>query len=559
MERFWNDNYYDTLRFYENEAVMIVSECTGNTPSKRDQTARIFFDTIKVVKLTFVNQQVAALYATGRTTGLLVDVGDTAIHIVPIKNSEILTEAVTKLNYGGRDVTNYLVKLINQQQPNTINSNGEIDETRVAKETLCKVAPNAATAAAATGQSGSFTLGDGQDVNLNNKQIYVGELLFNPSLNNIADSSLPAGIVESIGSVAAADRATMYNNIVLAGGSSNFPGLVARLQTSIPALAPPSTVFNIIAPANREHLAYTGISQLSTLPQFVNQSVFITKDQFNQNGNTVENLLNGILGMLETLFINQSSTFGQVDLGSISHQLPSLKHLSIRGFGLNLSTLATLKSLVLDITTIDDQINLSSQCQSLKKLVIHYCYDPPSNIIIPPTVEKLKIYKSTWCPILSQVLFPPRLTHLSIIGDPIIEYIKLPETLIKLLYTVRSSRFKIPLGLKKLSLLDPDNLNVLVLETKSLQGGIITQQRKLDYNNNNNNNQQQCDPIYLDMISLEWKKRQNFSILETQSLTGGIISQFESYDDQEQDYYPIYLYFDQFTFEYFEEEEYDEI
>ncbi|EGG17521.1 hypothetical protein DFA_08517 [Cavenderia fasciculata] len=229
MERYWSDCSYNKLRLMPNEALAIISECTGNTPSKRLQKAKYFFDTLKVQKPTFVNQQVAALYATGRNTGVVVDIGGHSIHIVPIKDGYIITNGVETLYYGGRDITNYLFKLINEKQPNSVTTTLQIDDVRVGKEKNCKVAPDSVTAAASNGLSGSITLSNG------NKQIYVGELF------------LPSAIINSVESSVSVHRQSLLNNIVLAGGSSNFPGLAARLKTAITVAYRPGAVFSIIA------------------------------------------------------------------------------------------------------------------------------------------------------------------------------------------------------------------------------------------------------------------------------------------------------------------------
>ncbi|EGG17426.1 hypothetical protein DFA_08421 [Cavenderia fasciculata] len=69
---------------------------------------------------------------------------------------------------------------------------------------------------------------------------------------------------------------------------------------------------------------------------------------------------------------------------------------------------------------------------SIKKLYLNDCKEIfPANItIIPSTVEKITICKSTKESILTQVVFPPSLTHLSIVGS--YEPVQLPDSLVKL-------------------------------------------------------------------------------------------------------------------------------
>jgi len=63
-------------------------------------------------------------------------------------------------------------------------------------------------------------------------------------------------------------RKDLYSNIVVAGGSTLFPGFVARLQKEIEAFAPPTMKVRIIAPPEREYLSWIGGSILASLNTF---------------------------------------------------------------------------------------------------------------------------------------------------------------------------------------------------------------------------------------------------------------------------------------------------
>merc|ERR1711884_357279 len=66
------------------------------------------------------NQAVLSLFATGRTTGTVVDAGEGVTHTVPIYEGYALPQFITRIPICGRDLTNYLVYLLNKRFPDDL-------------------------------------------------------------------------------------------------------------------------------------------------------------------------------------------------------------------------------------------------------------------------------------------------------------------------------------------------------------------------------------------------------------------------------------------------------
>lgn len=99
----------------------------------------IMFEKFDVPAFYLAIQAVLSLYSSGRTTGLVLDAGDGVTHTVPIYEGYTLPHAIERNDLAGRDLTDYMKKLLNEVGLN-FSSSSEIETIRDIKEKLCYVA-----------------------------------------------------------------------------------------------------------------------------------------------------------------------------------------------------------------------------------------------------------------------------------------------------------------------------------------------------------------------------------------------------------------------------------
>jgi actin-related protein len=83
MEEMWHHIFQIELRIDPTDYPVLLSESPVNTKYCREKTTQIMFETFNTPALYLANKATLAFNASGRTTGMVVDLGDTVTHAVP--------------------------------------------------------------------------------------------------------------------------------------------------------------------------------------------------------------------------------------------------------------------------------------------------------------------------------------------------------------------------------------------------------------------------------------------------------------------------------------------
>jgi centractin len=118
---------------------VLLTEPPLNPRSNRDTAAQILFETFNVPALYTSIQAVLSLYASGRTTGIVMDSGDGVSHAVPVYEGFAMPSSIRRIDVAGRDVTEYMQTLL-RKSGYIFHTSAEKEVVRMIKEKVSYVA-----------------------------------------------------------------------------------------------------------------------------------------------------------------------------------------------------------------------------------------------------------------------------------------------------------------------------------------------------------------------------------------------------------------------------------
>lgn len=233
IEAMWHHSFYNELRIAPEETPVIHIENPFSPKRDREKMTQIMFETFSVPAFYVSQTGPLALNYLDKSNGIVIDCGSEVSHIMPVFNRKLVRNAIKSIPLGGKDVTNYLMKLAGDYSSSGQNFN----YFNQFKENCAYISRNCEKereiARFSYNLEKDLQLPNGQIIRCGTERFDCSEILFQPELIDVHSKGLIELLVDCLNKCDENIRMQMQENITLIGGSSCLLGFEERLKNDL--------------------------------------------------------------------------------------------------------------------------------------------------------------------------------------------------------------------------------------------------------------------------------------------------------------------------------------
>lgn len=300
LECVWEHVFEKELRVgATDDYSLVVTVSPLATAETRQRMAELAFRKFKMPSVCVVSSAVMSLYSTGRTRGLVLEIGEGLTSAVPVFEGFALPHATRHMKLAGADLTQHLMKRLSSRGGGGARfDSSHVKTVRSIKEHICAVAAEpfaragAASSASSAGEpSGGehllYELPDGEAIRIDAESRFgVAEALFRPREVGVESPGIAELATEAVRACDAFLQADLLANVVVAGGTSMMAGIGERLRAELGrSCAEFGRAPAVVLDSQRRNAAWIGASMYGSLPTY--NLIKITRQEYHDAGDAV--------------------------------------------------------------------------------------------------------------------------------------------------------------------------------------------------------------------------------------------------------------------------------
>ena len=185
MEKIWEYTLVNQLWVAPEEHPILLTEAPLNPIKLREAATQVMFEVFNIPSFYLTNQWIAALYASGRTSGLVLESGEEITNMTSIYEGYTLPHSSQRLLLAGNDITKYLINILKERSIE-LSGTKEFTIAKDIKEKCCYIAEDFNTSLNESTPNylyeEPYELPDGTSIKIRNERFRSPEILFQPEL-----------------------------------------------------------------------------------------------------------------------------------------------------------------------------------------------------------------------------------------------------------------------------------------------------------------------------------------------------------------------------------------